>query len=211
MIDYNIISTGSIGNAVVVNSTILIDCGVPFKALKNVYKDLQLVLLTHIHSDHFNRTTIRKLAQERPTLRWGIPDWLACDMLDLVEPKNIDVFGIGLDHCYGEMIIMPFALTHNVSNCGYIISSSKFGRMLYATDTNSMDGIEAKNYDLYLIESNHTEDGIRERIQTKETAGDYVYEYSAMQNHLSKEKCDKWLLENMGSNSEFIYMHGHID
>ena len=48
--EYEIISTGSQGNAVVVNKHILIDVGVSFKALKNVYKDLKLVLLTHIHT-----------------------------------------------------------------------------------------------------------------------------------------------------------------
>lgn len=51
---YNIISTGSKGNAVVINDRILIDIGVPFKALEPVKKDLRLVLLTHQHSDHFN-------------------------------------------------------------------------------------------------------------------------------------------------------------
>ena len=48
--EYEIISTGSQGNAVVINNNILIDVGVSFKALKNVYRKLQLVLLTHIHS-----------------------------------------------------------------------------------------------------------------------------------------------------------------
>lgn len=48
--EYEIIATGSTGNAVVVDKHILIDVGVPFKTLKNVYKDIKLVLLTHIHS-----------------------------------------------------------------------------------------------------------------------------------------------------------------
>lgn len=48
--DYEIISTGSHGNATVINNYILVDVGVSFKALKNVYKNLKLVLLTHIHS-----------------------------------------------------------------------------------------------------------------------------------------------------------------
>jgi glyoxylase-like metal-dependent hydrolase (beta-lactamase superfamily II) len=69
--NYNIISTGSQGNAVVVNNHILIDCGVTFKTLKGVYKDLQIVLLTHIHTDHFKPKTLKRLAQERPTLRFG--------------------------------------------------------------------------------------------------------------------------------------------
>ena len=70
--NYNIISTGSQGNAVVVDEIILIDCGVSFKALKDVYKKLQIVLLTHIHADHFKRSTIKRLAKQRPTLRLNI-------------------------------------------------------------------------------------------------------------------------------------------
>ena len=52
--NYNIISTGSKGNAIVLNKIILLDCGVPFRELKDVYKDLKIVLLTHAHGDHFN-------------------------------------------------------------------------------------------------------------------------------------------------------------
>lgn len=48
--EYDIIATGSKGNAVVLNRNILIDVGVSFKALKNVYRNVNLVLLTHIHS-----------------------------------------------------------------------------------------------------------------------------------------------------------------
>ena len=78
--NYKIISTGSQGNAVVVDEIILIDCGVSFKALKDVYKKLQIVLLTHIHADHFKRSTIKRLAKERPALRFGCCEWLANDL-----------------------------------------------------------------------------------------------------------------------------------
>ena len=56
--EYKIISTGSKGNAVVVDGCILIDCGVPFRRLESVYRDLDAVLLTHIHSDHFQPKTL---------------------------------------------------------------------------------------------------------------------------------------------------------
>jgi len=59
MIEYSIISTGSKGNAVVINNNLLIDYGVPFRALNGAYKGLQLVLLTHIHADHFHRRTVK--------------------------------------------------------------------------------------------------------------------------------------------------------
>jgi len=45
-----IIETGSKGNATLVNSTILIDCGVAYKKLVPCVENLGLVLLTHVHS-----------------------------------------------------------------------------------------------------------------------------------------------------------------
>lgn len=208
MIDYNIISTGSKGNAVVINGTILVDCGAPFRALKDVYKGLQLVMLTHIHGDHFNRATIKKLAQERPTLRWGIPEWLACEMLDLAEPKQIDVYEMDKTHQYSGLWVRPFNLIHNAENCGYKICNAG-DLILYATDTNTLDHVEARNYDLYLVEANYTEADITERIRAKQESGEHCYEWAVLDNHLSKEKADDWLYRNMGANSQYVYLHGH--
>ena len=87
---YNIISTGSKGNAVVINESIMIDAGVPFRKLSEVYRGIKLVLLTHIHGDHFNKTTIKKLAYERPTLRWACGEWLVPHLIETgVQKKNI--------------------------------------------------------------------------------------------------------------------------
>ena len=69
--NYKIINSNSDGNGLIVEDTILIDCGITFKSLKDYYKKLEIVLLTHIHQDHFNKSTIRKLVSERPTLRFG--------------------------------------------------------------------------------------------------------------------------------------------
>ena len=75
MVKYNIISTGSDGNATILEDFVLIDCGVPYKALEPYVTKLKLVLLTHIHSDHFQKRTIKRLAEERPTLRFGCCGW----------------------------------------------------------------------------------------------------------------------------------------
>ena len=82
--------------------------------------------------------------------------------------------------------------------------------MLYATDTGSMDGVVARGYDLYMIEANHTQAEITDRIQRKLEAGDFVYEYRAAAGHLSKEKADAWLAENaIPGKSKVVYLHGH--
>lgn len=214
MIDHNIISTGSKGNAVVINGTILIDCGVPFSALKDVCKDLRIILLTHQHGDHFNSRTIKKLAQERPVLRFGCCEWLASPLIECgVSKRQIDVYGAE-EYIYENFSVEPFHLAHNVPNCGYKIHVGEYfnpHRVLYATDTNSMDGIGAKNYDLYMLEANYGEEEIAERIRLKQEAGEYCHEWDVLKNHLSKEKADDWLYRNIGPNSRYVYLHGHVD
>lgn len=97
MVEYNIISTGSKGNAVVVDDRVLIDCGVPFKSIQPHLKYLQLVLLTHIHSDHFRHSTIRRMARERPMLRFGCCPWMVAPLVDAgVSKSNIDLMTFGV-------------------------------------------------------------------------------------------------------------------
>jgi len=210
-IEYTIVATGSKGNAVIIEKFIMIDCGVPFKALLPYYKSLKLVLLTHEHSDHFNQTTVKRLAKERPTLRFGCGKWLVEMLVDCgVSAQNIDILTADYDSSYGKFTVEPIKLFHDVKNQGYRLSFPK-GKMFYATDTNSLQGITAKDYDLYMIEANFEDAEIKERIEKKESAGQYAYENKAKMNHLSKAKADEWLLENMGKNSEYVYLHEHSE
>ena len=48
--EYELTATGSKGNCVIFKNDIAIDMGVSFKKIKHIYRDLKLVLLTHIHS-----------------------------------------------------------------------------------------------------------------------------------------------------------------
>ena len=209
---YNIISTGSKGNAAVINDRILIDCGIPFKALEPVKKDLRLVLLTHIHSDHFNPRTARALSKERPALRWGCCEWMVGPLLEAgVDKRRIDVLdpAIPAFEMYGNLCsIRPVMLTHNVPNCGYHILSNG-ERLFYATDTGTLDGIEGRCYDLYMVEANHTRADLEARMEAKRAAGEFSYEWAAAQNHLSKEQAEEWLYQQMGPNSQYIFLHQH--
>ena len=136
---YDIISTGSKGNAVVINYKILIDCGVPFKKLSRVYESLSIVLLTHKHTDHFNKRTIKKLAEERPTLRFACGKWLVPDVVKCgVKKRNIDVVESGKIYDYKSFKIIPFTLYHDVENIGWRIFSGS-EKAIYATDTKTLD------------------------------------------------------------------------
>lgn len=209
----DVISTGSKGNAVVLNEMVLLDCGVSYKQIEPFARGLKLVLLTHIHGDHFNPATIRRLHKERPTLRFGCCEWLAVPLLDAgVSAKCIDVYNQDMVYSYGAISVSPFWLAHDVQNCGYRIIGDDGNKALYATDTGSLDGVVARGYDLYMIEANHTEAEIAERIKRKTEAGEFVYEYRAAAGHLSKEKADAWLAQNAApGKSRVVYLHKHED
>lgn len=208
---YNIISTGSKGNAVILNDFILIDCGVPYKLIKPYINNLKIVLLTHIHGDHFMPSTIRRIAAERPTLRFGCGKWLVRDLIDCgVQKWRIDIYSPNTFNEYSSVILSMVTLNHNVPNCGYkiLIDGEK---IFYATDTNDLNGITAKNYDLYMIEANYEDEEIQERIKRKEENGEYAYERQVLHNHLSKAKCNDFIVRNAGIGSRFVYLHGHTE
>ncbi|MBQ9251600.1 MAG: MBL fold metallo-hydrolase [Clostridia bacterium] len=208
--DYRVISTGSQGNAVVINGAVLIDCGVSFRAVEPFLKGIKLVLLTHIHGDHFKPSTLRRMAAERPLLRFAACSWLMKPLLDLgVRVGQIDLLEPDRMYDYGMVKVIPVSLVHDVPNCGYKLHFPAGEKMLYATDTANLNGIFAPNYDLYMIESNYSDEEIQQRIQEKKANGQYVYEYRVLGTHLSRAKCDDFFYRNVGPGSELVYMHEH--
>lgn len=62
-------------------------------------------------------------------------------------------------------------IPHDVPNCAWHIfafadegGQLRRNEVFYATDCGSLDGVEAKDYDLYLIEANYGEEEIQERM-----------------------------------------------
>lgn len=208
--NYNILSTGSQGNAVLLEGGILIDCGIPFKALKPYLRDIKLVLLTHIHGDHFKPSTIRSLTEQRPTVRFACREWMVNPLLEAgVSKQNIDIAPKDGRLGYGNAAVEAVMLTHDVPNCGWRIWYTNGPSVFYATDTGTLDGIEAIGYDFYMIEANHTTEDIERRANEKIARGEYAYEVRAAANHLSEEQTLDWLLKNEGPNSEFVLLHQH--
>ena len=201
---YNIINSGSDGNATIVEEIILIDCGVSFKKLSPYIKKLKLVFISHIHGDHFNKKTVKRLAEERPTLRFAVGEYLVEELVKCgVEKKNIDLIEWDKIYDYSLFKIKTFELFHDVENVGIKIYLNN-KKLIYATDTNSIDHVSAKNYDVYLIEGNYiNEEELHQRAVTKE------YEERVKRTHLSQVKTNEWLLKNMGENSKYEFMHQH--
>ena len=215
----DVIATGSRGNAVVLDGNILIDCGVPFRDLEGIYQKLAIVVLTHIHGDHFAPETLRQLAFRRPTLRFLCPPWLHQPLRSIgISEKVIDTASTAYVLSYGRLpggsfpgvVFHMDPIPHDVPNCAWHIFFGGSEAALYATDCGSLDAVEARDYDLYLLEANYKEDELEERMQQKLAAGRYAYEPRAAANHLSQEQAKRWLAENAREGrSKVLFLHQH--
>lgn len=203
---YNILASGSEGNAIIYFDSILLDCGVPFSTIQPYIKDIKLVLLTHVHGDHLKQSTIKRLAQERPSIRFGCGDFLLGSIPEEVNERNIDIYEVGKLYDYGEFEVSPIKLYHDVKNFGYRIYKGD-KKIIHATDTYTLEGISAKDYDLYAIEANYCEEKIWEVIRAKQSQGEYAHERGSVNSHLSKQQAQNFVINNASKPYEFIMLH----
>ena len=93
------------------------------------------------------------------------------------DKRVIDLYKPGKTYIYGEppyLQLSPEPLVHDVENCCYhmVFGSKDVGeKVFYATDTGTLDSIEAKGYSLYMVEANHTTAGIEARAEEKRERG----------------------------------------
>lgn len=200
---YNVLATGSKGNAVIYHKSIMVDCGVPYSKVEPYVKDLQLVLLTHEHKDHINVGLLIRLLFERPTLRIGCGEWM---LKHFNLRKNIDVYEAGNGYDYGNFKISAIKLYHDVPNFGYRIFKGDH-KTIHCTDTANLEGITAPKYDLYAIEHNYNSDTINESIAKIEAKGEYAYQKAAINSHLSEQQARDFIYKNKGDKYEVLRLH----
>ena len=205
---YNIIGSSSKGNAIIVEDKILLDCGVSYTKLKPYLKNIKLIFISHIHKDHLLPSTISHIVYNYPTIKYitGSKDVVKKLTQCGVDKKNIYIlprkkwFDLGL--C--EVKLEP--LEHDVSN--YALKFKYKDKMcVYIVDTANVDNITAENYDLYLIESNYKEDILQYHKEICEDENEMFYLDRVDKTHLSYEKANDFLINNMGANSEYQYIH----
>jgi hypothetical protein len=200
---YNVIASGSDGNCEIVDNTVMIDCGVPYYKIKSFSKTIKLVIITHEHHDHMKMNTIRKLSYERPTVRFAIAEYLLPHFEGI---RNVDVLELNKWHYYGNISVSIGKLYHDVPNI-FIRLDIGGVKIFRATDTFTLQGITAKNYNIYAIESNYNEETVWETIQRIEEAGGYAHQRGSINSHLSEQQCNEFYYSNKGEQSQLIRLH----
>ncbi|MDR2004099.1 MAG: MBL fold metallo-hydrolase [Prevotella sp.] len=198
-----IVKTGSDGNCVIFHKKIVVDIGIPYLMLKPYIKDIQIILLTHCHSDHFNLNTLKKILLERPAVRIAAGKWMLPYLNGL---RNIDILDLNKWYDYRDFKLSIGKLYHDVDNGFWRIDKQGY-KIIYATDTYTLDGISARYYNEYWIEANYDADTVHDIIHEKQARGEYAHQIGSINSHLSRQQAQDFVLKNAGENYEFILLH----
>ena len=206
--NYKILASSSKGNATLIEN-ILVECGLPFSKIKPHIQNIEYVLLTHIHSDHSKKSAIIKLAVEKPSVRWIVPEWISKE-LELMGVSNVYEVQMNQPLMMDGILFAPFKLYHDVDNCGWRIKIND-ELVFYATDTRTLSGISARGYNYYFLEANYDEEKIQEDIRKDILATGFSYKIGAMNSHLSYQESVGFFNRNAKKGSVYIPMHQNKD
>lgn len=203
-----IIESGSAGNAVIYHNEILVDLGLSYKKVQPFLPNIKYLLLTHRHKDHLNVRTIKRMNKEYPDIKIVAPKWLMGSLEEITNVYELEPNTWLQLHGYQ---VSSFYLEHDVDNVGYRIFKElpdfEFHKTFHATDTYSLFGIEAKDYDLYAVEFNHCFTIINNIIEEKVSQGLFSYEINSRDNHMSNQRVSEWLDDNNKNGGLVVPLH----
>lgn len=197
MLDYNVISSGSHGNAVRIDN-IMIDCGVPFKQIERDLYHVDYLLITHAHSDHLKQATVNRIRKLFPHIK-------IIGNYEVAYETKVDHISAHFHPLQlGHWKVTPFPCVHDVITQGFVLERDSI-KVLYATDTATMDNAPKGKYDYFFLESNHDE------TKVAQIKGSTKYGYDAWkssQRHLSTQKAKAfYYLNRRDTDSPWIELH----
>lgn len=159
-------------------------------------------------TDHLNKTTIRQIAYEKPTIKFVVGSTDLINILLECGIRSKNIFALVSNKWYdlGMLKVRLERVSHDVPNhlCKFEIDNKKG---IYIVDCDSVDNVKAKDYDLYLIEANYKKDILEKHKEEKNNNEEYNHLYRVEHTHLSYEQTNDFLIENMGKNSVYEYIH----
>ena len=206
--NYEIVGSSSKGNCIIVEDVLMLDCGVTYTKIKSYLNKIKLIFISHNHLDHLLPTTIKKVAYNYPNIKFLTGSRIVVKKLVECGVKKEHIFILPTFKWYdmGLFKVKLDQLYHDTPN--YALKCQINGKkLLYVVDTCEIGHIQAKNYDLYLIENNYQEDLLKEHIKNCENTDILYYLNRVPHTHLSAEKANSFLIENMGENSVYEYIH----
>lgn len=196
--NYKIISSGSSGNCVIINENIMVDCGVPFSKIKEDLYFVKYLLITHIHSDHLNQVTLQRIIKKFPRI-------IIIGNYEVHNAAHTNIIAnAGFPVVTADYTFYPFECEHDVLTYGFTFECDG-KKVIYCTDTSSMEKAPDGQFDYFFIESNHDEEKLEAARGQKKGGYD---PFLSGKRHLSTQKAKAFFYMRRRSNqAEFIELH----
>lgn len=183
------------------NAKILLDIGVPFDKIAHIQPNVDLICISHAHSDHINWDTLHRITNGRPDLKIILPDFVKIpekysnlynQTVFLKDNESLQFFsrtGVPID-------ITAIKNKHGTEfSMGYEISIYN-SNLLFSTDLSSTSTLpQTKLFDLILIETNYDKDEYTDHI------------LSGAKNHLSVQEAIKYATSHITEMGHIIPLH----
>lgn len=224
----NVIASGSKpGNCVTyLGGRVMVDCGTTIKKLNGQIDNLELVIITHEHTDHIGKrnkdgvagSAFRHIISNKPSVMFVFAPYLEAVAKEMgitnytvVEPGvvvNINGFFIKLD-----------PVRHNVPNVGVHIGSlekkgiklvDRMFKIFHCTDMGSYEGITAHNYDVYGLEANYDEEEVKELIKADLEKEGWSHRERSLVDHISIQETQRFLSQMTQGWEQYSFYPLHI-
>lgn len=205
-LDYNILSSGSIGNAVRIRD-IMIDCGIAFSKMKDDLYRCNYLLITHDHLDHVKPAVLNQIVEQFPNIEI-YSTYKVARLNDSVTAINTDYLPIWLARSGCHMWAIP--VPHNTVCFGYVLRFEDLD-VLYATDLKNTDELARFSdemrfrYDYTFMEANYDETKLR--LLGDSWHGQYNAYVDSSERHLSKDDSLRFYVKHRREGGEYIELH----
>lgn len=185
------IGSSSKGNCYIIGDSteaLIIEAGISITKVKKAMNfDLSTVkgvIVSHEHGDHsqhinrFVTAGIPVLAPKETFNRRKVKSNIAIEAHHQREYR------------FGGFTVKPFDVDHDVKTFGYLIYHEKIGKVLFVTDTASIE-YKFRGLNNILIEANHSHELIDENVQNNIIP--YVLGNRIKESHMSLDSCLRFL------------------
>lgn len=210
------ISSGSsAGNSYLYKDSLLIDVGVARVHIEQYLQKIKVIFISHSHQDHAKENTLKSIAvgskryKAYPKIKIVCGEWMKETLLSYgFLEKNIIIMEQGKIYNFGLFKLSSVVLYHDVPNYGLRFIDKDGFKGIYLSDTVHLDGIQAKDYDLMIVEYNHCAEEMDKHIQQQEDDGvDFIYEKGSRNSHLNFQKADEFINNNAKEGTEIHKVH----
>lgn len=207
-LDYHIIGSGSTGNAVRIGK-VMIDCGMPYKDMKEDLYKCDTLLITHIHTDHLKKQTFLSILSDFPRIKTFANPTVA---YQIYINEVISTYPFKTP---SGLVITPYEGRHDTEVTYFTWEQDGLPNaqgaieklnIIYATDTNLVENPNRIKFDYLFLESNYDEQKLNEIA--KQYARKGYDPWTSSHRHLSTQQSKAFYYMNRRSpESCWIELH----